>query len=353
VRGDRVALVTYDRKGVAYDPDDSSPKFRPLIRSEQVAVQTLDRKIGVLINNDPMGRFGHCYLVENYQALWDQYIYDLDHGIPTTQPELRPWAYETAASCLNTNTGGGILAASNALTDPLDIRREAVWVIVLLTDGTANVTDHVPQAVNPTDYGYWGYCPWYTFCNINTTSPYHWPECKTNDAQDEPEMPFCNDNEPDTRHFCIDWTTGQAEVGNTECGVEGRYDADDYARDMADFAGLIEVVPDGKKGNFIAMFSIGFGEKAVSEPAAAPLMRYVADAGDNGFIDNNLQQDWRDNHQLDYGDYTRYGDPDPCEAYPALDPRVNCGQYYFAANLETLTKVFEDIASRMFTRLSR
>jgi hypothetical protein len=321
-----------------------------MMRSEQVAVQTLDSKIGVWINPDPMGRFGHCALLDAAVSDWNAWVGA--GSIPADRPTVRPGAYETNASCLNTNTGGGLLTASNALTDPLDIRREAVWVIVLLTDGTANVTDQVPSAVNPTDYGLWGYCPWYTFCDANLSSPYHWPECTENDAQAEPAMPWCNDNEPDTRHFCIDWTTSQAEVGNPQCGYTGHYDADDYARDMADFAGLIEVVPDGKKGNFIAMFSIGFGEKAATEAPAAPLMRYVADAGDNGFIDNNLQQDWRDNHQLDFGDYTRYGDPDPCEAY-TTNPRVNCGQYYFAANLETLTKVFEDIASRMFTRLSR
>lgn len=353
VRGDRVVLVTYDRNGVAYDPDGAATKFRPMIRSESVAVDTLNRKIGVWVNYDPAGRYDHCYALDASVTLWNEYMDDVNAGLPATPPELRPVAYETMASCGNTNTGGGLLAASNALTDPTDIRREAVWVIVLLTDGTANVTDKTHEAVNTTDYGYWGYCPWWTFCDLNESSPYHWPECTENDNQTEPLSPMCNDNEPDTRHFCIDWNTGEPEVGNPECSSTGHYDADDYARDMADFAGLIEVVPDGKKGNFIAMFSIGFGDKVVSEPTAAPLMRYIADAGDNGFIDNNLQQDWRDNHQLDFGDYTRYGDPDPCEKNPALYPTVNCGQYYYASDLAGLTKVFEDIASRMFTRLSR
>jgi len=36
-----------------------------------------------------------------------------------------------------------------------------------------------------------------------------------------------------------------------------------------------------------------------------------------------------------------------------LHPTQQCGQYYFAAGLAELNDVFEEIASRMFTRLSR
>ncbi|NJL93776.1 MAG: hypothetical protein HC915_08595 [Anaerolineae bacterium] len=43
------------------------------------------------------------------------------------------------------------------------------------------------------------------------------------------------------------------------------------------------------------MFTIGFGEGVSDSPTAAPLLRYIADAGDNGVVDNNLQEDWRRN----------------------------------------------------------
>lgn len=356
VRGDRVVLVTFDRNGVAYDPDGAGP-LRPMIRSERVAVDTLNLKIGQMINNNTRGEWNYCVpemSAEDALTQWQN-----DGSDPATKPTLRPYAYETYAGCGNTNTGGGILAASNALTDPVDIRREAVWVMVVLSDGAANVTDKTPDSVSQTDYGYWGYCPWWTFCFLSPTNPFHYPECtENNPSQVELQNPECNDNDPNTRHFCIDWATGKADPSNPECGSTGHYDADDYARDMADFAGLIEVMPNVKKGNFIAMFSIAFGQIPLDEVTAAPLLRYIADAGDNGFINNWLQQDWRDNHQLDFGDYqARYGDPDPCEFAPGSTlppaPTVNCGQYYYAADQQTLTKVFEDIASRMFTRLAR
>lgn len=353
VRGDRAVLVTFDRNGVAYDPDGSDPTFRPMIRSEAVAIQTLNLKMGVMINDT--GVHDRCGPLVDAITEWNIWI---GAGSPEPEPEFRPYAYESLAACGNTNLGGGILAANNALVDPVDIRREAVWVMIVLSDGAANVTNPTDDAASLTDYGAWGYCPWWSFCILDTDSPYHWSECvENNPAQLEVSAPFCNDNDPLTRHFCIDWNTGEAEVGNLACGSTGHYDADDYARDMADFAGLIELTPGGKRGNFIAMFSIGFGEEVVDEETAAPLLRYVADAGDNGFIDNNLQQDLREDRNTvpSYpigGPYPPdYGEPDVCES--VIDATENCGQYYYAADKATLISVFEEIASRLFTRLSR
>mgnify|MGYP005846446339 FL=1 len=345
VRGDRVVLVTFDRQGVPYAPINpaTGQRMRPLLRSEATAIDTLNTRIGVQIN--PTGLWDKCQLQNTAYADWNAWL----QGDLEEPPELRPNAYETIASCGNTNIGGGILAANNALTDPVDVRREAVWVMIVLSDGAANVTNQVPDIADPLQYGYWGYCPWWTFCYLDEGHVNHWPECtENNPSQVERALPICNDNDPDTRHFCIDWDTGLPDPTNSQC--ETRYDADDYARDMADFAGLIEVSPGGTPGNFIAMFALLFGEQVLNEPTAAPLMRYIADAGDNGFIDNNLQQDWRDNRQFDGGDYTRYGDPDVCEGKPQTE---QCGQYYYARDLADLTQVFEDIASRMFTRLAR
>ncbi|NDJ75377.1 MAG: hypothetical protein GYB65_03885 [Chloroflexi bacterium] len=358
VRGDRVVLVTFDRQGIPYDPDGDAGPMRPLMRSEATAIHTLNTRIGVQING--LGVWNRCAANLDALAEWDAWI---NGGMVDPEPEVRPLAYESVAACGNTNVGGGILAANNSLTDPLDIRREAVWVMIVLSDGAANVTNAADD-VGPTDYGYHGYCPWWTFCDLGPGTPYVapgespqfvWPECTNNNpAQTETQPPVCNDNNPDTRFFCLDWGTGLPDDSNPECGSAGHYDADDYARDMADFAGLIEVAPDGSPGNFIAMFAIAFGNDVVNEPTGAPLLRYIADAGDNGFIDNNLQQDWRDNQQLDYlsGTYPpSFGDPGPCEG--ESNPRAQCGQYYFASDLDTLNEVFEEIAGRLFTRLSR
>jgi len=350
VRGDRVVLVTFDRAGIAYDRDGAGTDFRPLLRSEEAAILTLNEKVGVLIN--PTGIFNRCEEFISSQIAWQEWL----NGELSEEPERRPFAYESIAPCGNTNIGGGILAANNALTDPVDIRREAVWVMIVLSDGAANVTNPVGSASSIRDYGYYGYCPWWSFCQLS--GGLVWPECiENNPSQVELKTPVCNDNDPNTRHFCIDWDTIEPEAGNPECGVAGHYDADDYARDMADFAGLVELTPGGKQGNFIAMFAIGFGQEVADEPTAAPLLRYIADAGDNGFIDNNLQQDLREdrNPVPTYpigGPYPpSYGEPDVCE--DVVDPTEQCGQYYFATSLADLNDVFEEIASRMFTRLSR
>jgi hypothetical protein len=359
VRGDRVVLVTFDRVGVAYDPDGAGTNFRPLLRSEQAAIDTLNQKVGVWVNPNRDHLHNICQEYVDAQLAWNQWI--ADGADPDEEPERRPFAYESIAPCGNTNIGGGILAASNALTDPVDVRRDAVWVMVVLSDGAANVTNRIPEASSIRDYGFYGFCPWWTFCNLNPDRGYVWPECtENNPAQAERALPYCNDNDPQSRHFCMDWETNKPEIGNPECGTAGHYDADDYARDMADFAGLIEIQPN-IPGNFIAMFSIGFGQEVIDEPTAAPLLRYIADAGDNGFIDNNLQTDLREDRNPiptypiggPYPDY--YGDPDVCENTPTrvLHPTQQCGQYYFAAGLAELNDVFEEIASRMFTRLSR
>jgi len=358
VRGDRVVLVTFDRIVRVLTPPGANQ--RPLMRSEAAAILTLNSQVGVQEN--PI-QYNDCitYRRDRTQMIeWNDWV--LDGAIPP-EPDIQPGSYESVAPCGNTNIGGGIPYANNALTDPVDVRREAVWVMIVLSDGAANVTERVASLVGTEQYGSEGYCPWYTFCDLTGDDPYtepiawtyHWSQCTSNNSSQtespEPKKPICNDNDEHTRHFCLDWKTGKPDGSSVECSETGRYDADDYARDMADFAGLAEVQP-GIPGNFIAMFAIAFGDDVIKEATGAPLLRYIADAGDNGFIDNNEQQDWRDNGVLDFGDYTRYGDPDVCEKY-AANPTEQCGQYYYASDLATLNKVFEDIAGRLFTRLTR
>lgn len=358
VRGDRVVLVTFDRVANAITPTSGSTTLRPLLRSEEAAINALNRDVGVMVN--PTGRFDVC---EELRYARDKY-YEAPFGLKPGEP--RPYSYEAWAPCGNTNIGGGILRANDALTDPADMRREAVWVMIVLSDGAANVTEPI-GGLTPPAYGSYGYCPWWTFCCKGPNclfSDWEYPECVNNNpaqvervtAEGISVLPICNDNDPRSRHFCLDWSTGEPDPSNPECGVGGHYDADDYARDMADFAGLIEVAPN-QPGNFIAMYSIAFGEDVVNEPTGAPLLRYIADAGDNGFIDDNLEQDLRDNGVIDVldGNYPSsppWGEKGKCEDFRD-QPKAQCGNYYYAEDLATLSEVFEDIAGRLFTRLSR
>ncbi len=360
VRGDRVALITFDRVGRIIPPQ-GEPEFTPnlMMTSEELALATLNKDVGVnnnlfsIIPADP--RFGHGQCEKNLIAnddYNDDTIANNSTGVNLGTPPSRWLAYEAFAGCPDTNMGGGIKSGNDALTNAATIRRDAVWVMIVLSDGAATATNS--NGADYPLYGHAGYCPWNTFCNFSNPSFPTYAQCPATTSG--LSSPFCNDDDPDTRHFCLQWSTnpdlnGRPDATNPECGEAGLYDADDFARDWADFAGLIDVA-DGVPGNFIAIFTIGFGNEIANTETGAPLLRYIADAGDNGFIDNDLQQDWRDNHARDFSvNAADLGEAGPCEGI--VSNTEWCGQYYYANSLSELDAVFEAIASRLFTRLSR
>ncbi len=163
-----------------------------------------------------------------------------------------------------------------------------------------------------------------------------------------------------------------------------------------------------KKRNLLQLptiFTIGFGLDFTEDPVGQcsnsntalytnindclgeELLRYIADVGDNNQLDTDYQQDWVNDGQINgavddppnVGGPSFYGDRGPCEAAlptwgnadTALDkggigpgnfkplfnnplpPKTSCGNYYNAPGGPELTKVFEDIASRMFTRITK
>ncbi|MBN1963988.1 MAG: hypothetical protein JW910_05045 [Anaerolineae bacterium] len=352
VRGDRVVFVTFDVNAVPIapeDPDNPGTLLPPLLTDEALAIRTLNMELGILNNEIPNAEG---------EGIWNECL-TFGNGTP-------PYTYDFIAYCTNTNMGGGIQAANAVLTQPEYIRRTAVWVIILLGDGAANRTpraagyDEVAGGlvtVNPGEYGYWGYCPWWTFCDEdNPNNEYEAAGCAATGSdpnQTNPHsQPFCADNDSLSRHFCTN-ASGQPDLNAPDCETD-YYDAMDYTMDMADFAGLVEVM-DNVPGNFIAMYSIGFGtpEESIS-PLGEAALRYVADAGDNGLIDNDWFQDCREDHICDnhvpYPDPAFYGPPDDCEG---ADPLEDCGQYWYAEGPEDLERVFAEIASRLFTRLAR
>lgn len=173
---------------------------------------------------------------------------------------------------------------------------------------------------------------------------------------------------------------------NGTCDV--LYDVDDYARDWADYVGLSK---SGGSEQLPTIFTIGFGldfprnSSVVGEPGpiednvedylGEELLRYIADVGDNFEIDTDYQQDLLEDERLDgrmFGDEA-FGPRGPCEDqnvdsadytmgydYASLvaimvqpmPPTQDCGNYYNAPDQSRLQLVFDDIASRMFTRLA-
>jgi hypothetical protein len=295
----------------------------------------------------------------------------------------------------------------------------------------------------------------------------------------EPDVPYCTDTDPNARHFCMDGQ-GKINPGQHDKGAgypnytEGtnpetpnpddyycdpHYDATDYARDRADFAGLVYYMDrssstnnPAKQGNFIAIYSIFFdhaGKPTLDENILGiKFMRYLADVGDNGVVDNHLQRWYRDVRDgvikkdqyganlpwvagggqpwqnpptgLDesaaakvqtrpggtasfpgsFGAGTQKAQPpngrgqpvpptydgadpiwaafgssytgqeDPCAAYDYSElhllpvpgdsnspfetaAKQSCGQFFYASKITEVNKAFVEIASRLFTRLSR
>jgi hypothetical protein len=240
--------------------------------------------------------------------------------VPTSCPD---W-YSTGdpRGCMSTNTGDGLWVAGGMFCrdDPAyggdgdgncdrgEMREEAVWIAIVLSDGVANAgSSTMPNP--PATADDW-ICPDYTWGSPTGSGP-----------------PYCADGDPDpgTRH-------PRTDVDN--------YDADDYARDQADYLGCpnpslgpcIATVPLG--GQDAVIFSIGLGEavtdytKGGAVDQGEQLLRYIAAVGDDG-------------------------DPstDPCAPFASGD---DCGNYYFVLDPSggELLDVFEAIASRIFTRIT-
>jgi Putative Flp pilus-assembly TadE/G-like len=261
-------------------------------------------------------------------------------------------------------------------------------------------------------YGAYGACP----AGIpgaselvdTTEAPYGFPIC----SDEVPETRhFCyNPTIADSDPSDID----VRNAGYPTCETE--FDVDDYARDWADFITGVRDVTAGASQSGLSqlptIFTIGFGlnfqENIVNgvnvggwgttrcmagsiqhDPAytanttradiadclGEELMRYIADVGDNFQLDTDYQQALRDNQNpdlpppIDREEF--FGVRGPCEEpenllpidresatdiYQLILPKPagdSCGNYFNAPNAEELNKVFNEITSRMFTRLTR
>jgi hypothetical protein len=223
-------------------------------------------------------------------------------------------------SLVSTCTGCGIRVATSNLVN--NGRSNAVWVLVVLSDGVANLTD-TPQTFPMS--GNSGIPASYPngFCGGSIGNALWTSACIKQDATRwcinptpigaTPAVPAGGNCAP---------TPLASFVGSSP--VSPPYTPVDYARDMVDRAALL-VSPNTNesRGNDLAIYSIGFGPAAV---LGEPLLRYMAAVGDDG---NRLT--------------------DPCSSAPS---QTNCGQYYFAANATQLAPIFQDIASRIYTKIT-
>ncbi len=225
----------------------------------------------------------------------------------------------------STNLGGGLREAvgelvRNGSTDA------AVWVIVLISDGAANMTD---QAADEND---WWTCP----APLGSSFP-KWrnvqPFCRDRDGHNPAfttrhcpsrevcqDTRFCDDPPTCTRSWYTNWGETVTET------IQWSYDADDYARDIADLA----------SSHKIAIYAVGLG--SLIQGDGEELLRYIADVGDDG-----------DLRTAPCGS-DAYWDDESVSPLPGQFQQ--CGNYYYAADAAQLERVLEDIAKRIFSRIT-
>ena len=259
-----------------------------------------------------------------------------------------PWDPELYWECTNTNLGGGVAHANNQFTDPNLRRDESVWVMIVLSDGAANASGAGVSVAGVEYCMEEGEC-----CPLNTRQV---PSTGT-------APPYCRDWYGSTRHCTEDdpadctWAgleitaadPNERPVGWSYAGAgAASYDADDFARDMADFAAL-----EFPKGNYIVIFSIGMGADVISKTtengdpdAGEQLLRYLANVGDNGQWDATYTSISGSTEVVNGG-----AQADPCSGKAAGE---DCGNYYYSpTDVNALNEVFTKIASRIFTRITQ
>ncbi len=207
---------------------------------------------------------------------------------------------------LSTCTGCGVRVGANQLRN--GGRFGSVWVMVFLSDGAANLSD-LPDSLDP-----------------NNNIP---PAMVNGFCGDQMGQPFwistCFDNQI-TPRFCLDNNMNTCPPGSTHTTGSPPYSVLDYAMDMVDEAALTSSLnANESRGNDLAIYSIRLGTQTAG--SAEEFLRYMAAVGDDG------------DRQTD-----------PCASVAA---NTSCGQYYNAPTSDYLKQIFEEIASRIYTRLTQ
>jgi hypothetical protein len=328
-----------DRDGDGSDYDFTSLNCQPTTDDARCCVVDADRwdskaerqARGLVFNTDPYGWGGVPCDDDQYL---DTYDWNMD-GIFTIDDHNAAVAWlsahdpdgsgplQASLSPLSTCTGCGIRMAANVLKS--SGRPGAVWVIVFLSDGVANLSDTPatnsripPQYANGFCQGSLGLGFWPRLCLDHDLEPRYCIDADDADGVMDNQALTCPPN--------TDWN-GQIP--------RPQYSVMDYARDMIDEAALTKSTNlKEPAGNDIAIYAIGLGEagtdiyyQGVNKGAIGEqLLRYMAAVGDDG-------------------DRTT----DPCRNQPK---RTDCGQYYYAPSGDRLLPIFEDIATRIYTRIT-
>lgn len=289
---DRVAVVTFDdgaRADFSFADFDATPDA-----SKRAAVLAAIDNLGI-VNPDICDRAaglpetGPC---RDYERDASGNIIDADGDeIGDVFLGFDCLAYHNGNpdTCGTTAIGKGLQFAANQFSNKDTFREEALWVVILLTDGAAN--------------------------GPSTTCPNRtWTQ------------PFCRDLTL-TRHCpTADDTSCLAKGGvYKDPDIEETFDADDYARDMADFLA---------EDQDVLIFTIGLGDLVRT---SVPRARISDPTQKCSEVPYDPVDDC-------------YGAGELLMQYAA---DVGRGKYYFAPTGGQLNAIFLDIAQYLATRLTQ
>ena len=326
------------------------------------------------------------------------------------------WGYPNGSYALvDTCTGCGLRVASNLLK--VSGRPEALWLMILLSDGGVNVGDvplYGPGTDSPVDPSYNEYVNDPTnilrgglplaseypngYCGLSITATmptgygttgnrrlWDSPNC----AGVPPSLAFTvttgvsttqvyTDAENLHVRYCGPFNKsgistcppGAIWASTTATPTSPLYNAADYARDMADQAALSFNCPDKNNpgpNHCLAHNGLDSDPYNASEPTTnSPIVIYTIGLGNDVVV----PPDYSGEELLRY--IASVGDDgnrvtNPCPQYvpglnnPLVAPGVSdptqhsksCGNYYFAPGASALRTIFSDIAKRIFTRLTK
>ncbi len=296
-----------DRDGNGADADPGMPCTDQYVNDADGTLGANSPDMWDDLTGDPCDRDGQLDAYDwNGDGIWGQIA---DAADPTPGDGNTPGDSNWEdVSLISTCSGCGVREAIEVLAD--GGRQGSVWVIVFLSDGVANMSDlPATNSAIPSQFRY-------GFCGHDPATAF-WPRYCV-DPNDNSVVPNSQG-----RH-CIDADADECPPDTTHTTETGPYSVEDYAFDMVDRAALLRSEnPNEPPGEDIIMFSIGLGAASLGEN----LLRYMANVGDEGSRSN-----------------------DACESIPALQ---NCGNYYYAPNASYLQRIFENIAGRIFTKISR
>jgi hypothetical protein len=322
---DHVAIIAFDRVARIYNP--SAGTFDPWSSG-------LDLSGTEFMMSDKAS-------VDD--ALENKFTIELDHLCPGITAAT-PTGMESY--CMNTNIGGALRAATTLLAVKGRLRG-ALWMMLLLTDGAPNATD--------TDWGQnftSGFCPpqtWPPGPPIAANGPYTIPGYV---GQSYGIAPYANslclriNYQPGVgdlpynqiQRACIFTDTNRCGPGTTiydKNGLLFKYDAVDFARDMADYMssnGIVAfVIGLGPQVSDANNTSMADGTPGRDKNAGERLLRYIADVG-------TQPNTWQ--CQSNYWANTEY------------PTKQQCGNYWYAAQGSALQAIFDAIANRIFTRIT-